>query len=801
MAVVWMRARAELRQRWRSWLALTLLVGIVGGVGIAAAAGARRTSTAFDRLLIVSKAHDVEIQPVEEVPEGTLDRIAALPQVSADGKVALFPAGAQARGGDPEPFSWNVTAAAALGDGLARRLDIPRVTRGREMRFDDPLEAMVSEAFVRQRGVGVGDDFTIQLATWPELFEFFGGRSVIPTAPEVTLRIVGIWKLPHDVSIAAVDAGLLYLSPAFAQSYAPKAAALEGLMVRLRNGEADVPAFMAAARALVEDPNALSFTTQEEINADVARAVDVMAAGLWVMAGVLGAVVLLVIGQSLSRAMTVSGDDLPILRALALGSGQRMIVLLAPMVFTAIAGAALAVLTAFLLSPATPLGFAREIEPAPGFRFDAMVVGIGAAALVVGMIARALPSAIVLVRRTSQHPSIAAIGPSPIATGAVRAGLSPAIVAGIRFALEPGRGPSAVPVRSVLGGVVASMVAVIAVFSFGPSLDKLLSEPPAYGWTWDVTVFGGEDTEVVTEQIAGLRDHPDVADLAVMAIRTATVGDEGLQLIGVRHERGLIDPTVLEGRAPRAHDEIALGAEALERHGLAIGDVLEVPARECDDVPGCSLRMSVVGKVVPPALDGADLGAAGMVTLEALDRLSTTGGFIDYLVRLRPGVEVDAARADFERLFGDAATATPPVELLNLDRVRALPDVLAALLVLVVLAVMAHALVTAVRRRNRDLAILKTLGFRRAQTRATVAWQATTTIVVALVIGIPAGLVAGRWLWRIIAGRLGVSAEPVTSALPLVIGALGLVLAANIVGAWPARRAARTQPAIVLRSE
>src|SRR4051812_39515757 len=51
MAAVWMYARAELRVRWRAMVGLALLVGVVSGAAIAAAAGARRTDSAYPRFL------------------------------------------------------------------------------------------------------------------------------------------------------------------------------------------------------------------------------------------------------------------------------------------------------------------------------------------------------------------------------------------------------------------------------------------------------------------------------------------------------------------------------------------------------------------------------------------------------------------------------------------------------------------------------------------------------------------------------------------------------------------------------
>jgi hypothetical protein len=44
------------------------------------------------------------------------------------------------------------------------------------------------------------------------------------------------------------------------------------------------------------------------------------------------------------------------------------------------------------------------------------------------------------------------------------------------------------------------------------------------------------------------------------------------------------------------------------------------------------------------------------------------------------------------------------------------------------------------RRRRRDLALLKALGFTRRQISATIAWQATSTVAVGLLIGVPVGI-------------------------------------------------------------
>lgn len=63
MTVVWIRAMKELRARWRPWLAIALMIGIAGGVVMAAAAGARRTDTAVPRFLVYAQASDALVGP------------------------------------------------------------------------------------------------------------------------------------------------------------------------------------------------------------------------------------------------------------------------------------------------------------------------------------------------------------------------------------------------------------------------------------------------------------------------------------------------------------------------------------------------------------------------------------------------------------------------------------------------------------------------------------------------------------------------------------------------------------------
>ena len=110
-------------------------------------------------------------------------------------------------------------------------------------------------------------------------------------------------------------------------------------------------------------------------------------------------------------------------------------------------------------------------------------------------------------------------------------------------------------------------------------------------------------------------------------------------------------------------------------------------------------------------------------------------------------------------------------------------------------------LVASVRRRRRDFALLKTLGFTRRQLSGAVAWQSSVIVVIGLVIGLPLGVAAGRWLWLLFARELSAVPDPTVPAGSIALAAVAALVLANVVAAVPGRRAARTPAAEVMRAE
>ena len=173
-----------------------------------------------------------------------------------------------------------------------------------------------------------------------------------------------------------------------------------------------------------------------------------------------------------------------------------------------------------------------------------------------------------------------------------------------------------------------------------------------------------------------------------------------------------------------------------------------------------------------------------------------------FAVRYAPGVSPEAGFASLQRDFGsNLLTHESDLDVANLVRVRLLPFLLAGLLVVLGLATTAHALITSVHARRRELAVLKTIGFRRGQIAATVAWQSITFAAIALLVGLPLGVLGGSWAWRAVADQIG-SVSPVTVPIGALALLVPIVLAVAVVlAAGPGWWATRLSPAIALRTE
>ena len=143
MGAVWLCLRAELRQQWRAWLALAVLLGLIGGIALTAAAGARRTDTAYPRLLRRSNASHLLVTPARSGFHGYFRAVARLPQVAAADSTMFLQMSLPVRGASPFSGSGG-RGSPSGGEGVA--IDRVRVLAGRLFNPADPREVMISRA-------------------------------------------------------------------------------------------------------------------------------------------------------------------------------------------------------------------------------------------------------------------------------------------------------------------------------------------------------------------------------------------------------------------------------------------------------------------------------------------------------------------------------------------------------------------------------------------------------------------------------------------------------------------------------
>jgi hypothetical protein len=781
---------------------LVLLVGLVGGAVLTAVAGARRTSTSADRFEALSRAADATVN-TSDLDPATLDEVEQLPQVEAFGRIAVFflyPAGGRADAAyltDPTAFFASVDG--QLGDTVER----PRVLSGRLPDPDAVDEVVVSASSAASLALSVGDRIALRSSAFAE----GGGQE---RGPDVELTVVGVGRLPADLASGpAAGQGYALLTPAFYRSYRDRIAHYEGIArVRLHGGAAALPAFTDAVQRIygVTPEQFLEPVAAESAGVD--DSIDVLVVGLLLFAAVAGLAGATAVGLALGRQAFATAEDGPTLRALGLSPRARFLVLFAPALPVAVAGATVAVAAAIAASPLMPIGIARRAEPDPGLSIDGFALGTGLAAVVVVVLALAALAAWRALR-LAPAPDRSADGTwsAAVSDRLARLGLSPAPVTGVRFALMPGRGKTAVPVRAALVGTVMGLAGVVAVVVFAASLGRLVDTPARYGWTWDVTVNVPEPAEsqrINEREFADeLADDPDVGALATSYVSDMDAEGHPVPTNGFEQQKGTIAPQIVEGRVPLGPTEAALGTDTLDRLERSVGDRVDVTG------PTATRTFEIVGRSVSPA---TPVGDAVSLTIEGYDSLGGhehPGETSAILVRWAPGVDGTAASGRLQSEYGRGLPEgiqvvtgpTPPAEVEKLDQVEALPRVLAGFLALLAGLAVAHALVTAVRRRRRDLAILQTLGFVRRQVAAAVAWQATTTAAIGLLVGIPVGFVIGRAAWAFVADGIGVATDARVPLLTLfAVGAVTL-LVANAVAAAPALAASRIRPAAVLRSE
>lgn len=168
----------------------------------------------------------------------------------------------------------------------------------------------------------------------------------------------------------------------------------------------------------------------------------------------------------------------------------------------------------------------------------------------------------------------------------------------------------------------------------------------------------------------------------------------------------------------------------------------------------------------------------------------------------------DTANAAFAALPGGAVgnhvvvlTVERPAQIANFKTMGRVPLLLAGGLALGATVALSSSTAVSVRRRRRDMAVMKVLGFSGPQLAAAVAVQTSVVALLGIVVGIPLGVIGGRALWTEFARKIYV--VPAATVPWTSIGLVGLsaLVLANVAGLIPGRSASRTSTATTLRGE
>jgi hypothetical protein len=780
-ASIWLVARSRLRRHWVG-IVVVGLVGALGGAGVlATVSGARRSDTAYERLRVATRAFAGRAlfpASISGTASARVTRFRLLPEIG-ESTVARFRVGRRA-----DTKDWISTISLPALDAAASR---PQIVRGRSFRIENPYEAVVSQETAKAMGLDVGDQLPIDYYTDQQFAEVLNDYFVPPGGATVKLRIVGITRDPDDAS----GARTVLVGPTLLAG-SETTAGFAGVLFRLAPGatRAQVEQRLASprSRSLVPDIVWASDTGQTLDNTRNAIVSGLLvAAGAWALAAIVALL------QAAARQVDQDAAERRALLALGFSARQRIAIATIPGLLAAAVAVVGAVGGAVALSPFFPTGRLHAFEPHPGWSVNVAMLLIGAfaaAAVVVGAFAFAGWRA---ERRVAQYAHRRL--PPRLAPHAEHWDFGPTSLLGVRFAVERGSESNAVPVRTTILGIAAAVMGVVAALTFAASLQDFIDTPAQYGQPWDLSIETLGDPEAPLLLAA---DH-DVASAARVRSLDATVDRHATSVNTLQTLKGEFSPTVESGRMPDRPGEIALGPKLLDTVGVHVGDEVAVRAARIR-------TLRVVGTALNLDPQDESFGTTAYVTRSTFEALRGNQGIVneETVLHFQAGADAQAVhrRLKIATPLGltDESLPTRPAAVANVAEIGKVPTMLAVVLGVIGIVAVAHAVVLAVRRRRRSLAVLAALGMTQGQRLRIVLAMATTMILVGLVIGIPLGLMLGSYVWNLMAGGLRVGFETNVPVLGVCgVALLGIALTL-LVALLPARDAANLRPAPLLRA-
>jgi hypothetical protein len=834
LRVGWFWTRVGFRRRWANYLAVVLLVAFIGGLAIGSVAAARRTQSSYNEFLASTNPSDLTVTLFAPNVAPELAKLRHVKRVVVSSySVNAFPANRNGKPTYPQAMAdGDITPAGSLS-GEYFSVDKVAVVSGRMANPRRANEFMIDVNGARLMGWHLGE--TIPMDVYTDAQEEGPNFKKVKPAVAIRMHLVGLIVPNSAVLLDQIDRypELMIFTPALTRMVVNNGEHYNQYALQLDNGVRSLSIVEREIIAALPRGTTYSFRVNSVVAAEVNGSIEPESIALGVFGFIAGLAALVIAAGLISRTMRRENGDLEILRALGASPAMVAIAGLLGLIGTIIVSAVLADVVAVALSPFSPLGPVRPVYPYRGVAFDWPVLGSGFAVLVVllSLFAVAITRRR-LQRASGQRRETRLPVSSKVARLATDVGLPVSAVVGVHFALETGGDRDAAPVRSALVGSALAVAILVATVTFGSSLSTLVTHPSLYGWNWNYAL-AGNGSGVPPQAAKLLNADPYVAEWSGDDFANAQINGVTVPII-LTNYRAVVTAPILSGHEVDRPGQIVLGAATLKQLHKSVGDVVTVQYGSPKDAPVYvpPTKERIVGVATLPAIGGtlslhSEMGVGAFIPLlieppafrkylhapyEALN------GYSDLFVRLKKGAPRAAALASLQRIARvgtKALGATPggggeevsvlgvqyPAEIENYRAIGVTPDVLALALALGAVVALALTLIASVNRRRRDLALLRTLGFTSRQLVATVASQASVAAVVGVVLGVPIGIVAGRWLWTLFANSVYVVPEPTIPVLSVVIVSLGAIVLANIVAALPGRSAAKTSTARILRGE
>src|SRR6266702_827150 len=306
----WYRLRAGFRRDWAGYLAIVMIVGLVGGVAMASVAAARRTQSAFPRILAASNPSHLDVDP-GPYSARVVGQISHLPRVrSAESYVALYGLRALRTGfADPQTlFNQQVELVGSL-DGLYFGQDRVIITSGRRANPGRPGEIVISEQTAGRFGLRIGQSLTVNLYSPQQASD--PGFNFMTRQPvhRVRLTITGIGVFTDEVVQDDIDRIYRVLAtPALTRQELRCCAAYLWTGLRLARGDRDVAPVQREFGKLLPPGIEGVFRVTSVVEGQGERAVrpESVAAGTF---GLIAALTALVLAWQAIRRKILGGRD------------------------------------------------------------------------------------------------------------------------------------------------------------------------------------------------------------------------------------------------------------------------------------------------------------------------------------------------------------------------------------------------------------------------------------------------------------------------------------------------------------